>query len=73
MGILVRLLPAIVVVGLIVWLVRTLIVNRERKLKCWDCVHCGKLFHDGSLCGYRNTETFKTVVHVENCVDHEPR
>ena len=39
--------------------------------KCATCLHCRKLFDDGTLCGYGSREVFKNQVHVENCMDYE--
>jgi hypothetical protein len=40
------------------------------RLKCATCCHSRKLFKDGSLCGYGPEETFKKVVHINNCLDY---
>lgn len=73
MGFLIRALPFIVVLGLLLWMFRVWLLTRETKLKCRNCVHCKKLFHDGSICRFGTKETFKTIVHIENCMDHEKR
>ncbi len=67
-----RLVGVILVILVVVWIVRLLLPHRTR-LRCESCRHCRKLFEDGSLCGYGTRETFKTIVHIENCPDYQKR
>ena len=46
---------------------------RRSEFKCADCIHCRKLFHDGSLCGFGEKEVFKTPAHIDMCVDYTRR
>ena len=43
-----------------------------RDAKCFDCIHCRKLFRDGVRCGFGEREVFKTPAHIEMCPDYEP-
>lgn len=70
---LVRLLVLAAIVAAVVWVLRKLVVRPGSDLRCASCRHCRKLFEDGSLCGYGQRETFKNIVHIENCPDHQPR
>ena len=38
-------------------------------VKCADCIHCRKLFHDGVRCGFGAKEVFKNPAHIDICVD----
>lgn len=75
-GVIVGLIIRLVILGLLVlfviYVIRTFFGKNE-SLKCKTCRHCRKLFEDGSLCGFGQRETYKTIVHVENCVDYERR
>ena len=71
MALLIRLIPLALLIALIVWGVRQM--TGTKRSKCQTCRHCRKAFDDGTLCTFGNRETFKNTVHVQNCVDHEPR
>lgn len=38
--------------------------------KCRTCEHAARLFHDGVICRYGEKETFKNLVHIDNCPDY---
>lgn len=71
MALLLRLLPLVLLIALIVWGIRQM--TGSKQAKCSTCRHCRQAFDDGTLCTFGNRETFKNTVHVQNCVDHQPR
>jgi hypothetical protein len=48
-----------------------LLFPRRPEFKCATCRHCGHMDNDGVICRYLNRETFKTPVHIQNCMDYE--
>ena len=70
----VRILFVVAAVALAYYLCRVMLSSRgATPLKCATCANCRKMFHDGALCAFGNKETFKNIVHVENCRDYQPR
>ncbi|WP_372365784.1 hypothetical protein [Candidatus Uabimicrobium sp. HlEnr_7] len=44
--------------------------NRNSQgFKCAYCLYCKRLDDDGVLCSVGKTNTFKTPVHINNCID----
>ncbi len=41
--------------------------------RCVSCRHCGRLDEDGVICQYGSKQTFKTPVHIANCMDYAKR
>ncbi len=66
-------LAALLLGGLLWWALRASGLGIGKRSKCADCVHCRKLFDDGTLCGFGPREVFKNEVQVNNCVDHRAR
>ena len=66
---LIRVLVLVLAIGFVAWLLLRFFTGS--RLKCATCRHCRKLMRDGSICGYGSRETFKTIVHIENCWDYE--
>ena len=46
--------------------------RRARRVKCYDCLHQRKLFDDGVMCGYGDSEVFKNKRHIALCPDWRP-
>ena len=43
------------------------------EFKCRTCRHCRKLFEDGVMCAYRDSQVFKNPAQIDMCPDHKPR
>ena len=77
----VRLIVAAVLIYIIVRLFRSgssNCVDRDRRFfrrksefKCAYCRHCHEIDEDGVICNYQGKQTFKTIVHINNCMDYE--
>lgn len=67
----IRLIIIAALVGLAIAAIRSL--STRNRSRCSTCIHRRKIFEDGTLCGFGDKETFKTIVHVTNCRDHARR
>lgn len=64
-------LIAIVVVGFVAYLVRSVGSAERSSLRCSSCRHFRGSEEDGAFCGYGDIEQFKTLEDIAKCVNHE--
>ena len=43
--------------------------RNTQRFKCAFCLYCKRMDEDGVLCKAGKTPTFKTPVHINNCMD----
>ena len=74
-------LIGLVLVAGVVWLVLRLTRGgglprlggrSTRRVKCHDCLHQRRLFNDGVMCGFGDSEVFKNKRHIAMCPDWRP-
>ncbi|BBM86762.1 hypothetical protein [Candidatus Uabimicrobium amorphum] len=72
-------IPILLILAVIRWLAKTkeqkarldIPVRRRNTqgFKCAFCLYCKRMDEDGVLCSVGKTPTFKTPVHINNCID----